>query len=467
MVIQPIIFRDDSLAHGIETAGSALGNALGERAQERRLRDKYATDATTLQQILSKASANPSFQEVQQLQLEAYKAGISPELIKNTVDMYTPYLTENVKNQGSRELLARYGIRGAGAEDPEQRQQMTQRDDYAPEGMYSQQAQGQGQEQPDVSPITTVKKGQAFANQPIDKQRSAIQGQGQGQGLREGETPFSNLSQSDLFGLSLSRDPAIKNAVDTEIKLRQQTQSRFEADRDYHAKRLVDTEKKIGGIRESLPKKKYALKLSRDANDSGELSAFSLNNLAERLNLPELRTAKGAQLVTASKEQFLSNMSRVSAKGQTQFYEQRLLDMLPKIGQSKEANETVQNILEGELEMDEAYIKTYSQLEKEDMERYGYVKSDIQNRTDELLGDTNDKIFNKVSYRLREIEEREKGVGWLRGQALKKVKKGTYLTPEMAKIFSERYGGDVVKGIENAEKLGYQLPTEEESALWQ
>ncbi len=81
MAVQPIIFRDDSLARGIETAGSALGAALGERAKESRERERYQKDATTLQQIISKASANPSLQEVQQLQLEAFQAGVSPALI--------------------------------------------------------------------------------------------------------------------------------------------------------------------------------------------------------------------------------------------------------------------------------------------------------------------------------------------------------------------------------------------------
>lgn len=461
-MVSPIIFKNDSLARGIETAGSALGSALGERAQESRERERYKKDATTLQQILSKASANPSLQEVQQIQLEALQAGVSPVLIKSMIDMYTPYLTENVKSQGTDNLLNRLGIRGSGGkeQDTSQRQQFTQLDEYEPEGMYAQRQQSPGLEQPkEASPITTVKKAQAFAKAPVEKQKEFIRGQG--------ETALSNMSDSNLLELSMSRDPALKNAVDTELKIRSQTASKFESDRDYHAKRLVDTEKKVAGMRASLPKKKYALKLSREANDSGEIGALSLNNLAERLGLPELRSAKGAQLVTASKEQFLSNMSRVSAKGQTQFYEQRLLDMLPKIGQSQEANDTVQNILEGELEMDDLYLKTYSQLEQEDMDRYGYVRSDIENRVDKILEEPNEKIFNKTSYKLREVLEREKGTEWLRGNVLKKVPKGTYLTPEMAKIFSEKYGGDIVKGIENAEKLGYQTPTEEENNLWQ
>ena len=141
--------------------------------------------------------------------------------------------------------------------------------------------------------------------------------------------------------------------------------------------------------------------------------------------------------------------------------------MFPQIGQSMEANETIDAMLQGELEMDEAYLRAYNELAKQDEDNFGYKRNDLDQRTHEIVDDLYDDIMKKTSYKMREIYEREKGISWMKENVMKKVPNGTPLTPQMAKVLSNKYGGNYAQAIENAKRLGYQIPTKEEFAQWQ
>jgi hypothetical protein len=185
------------------------------------------------------------------------------------------------------------------------------------------------------------------------------------------------------------------------------------------------------------------------------------------LGIRELQTAQGAKLVTAGKEFLIGNLSKVSAKAQNQWLEQRFNSMFPEIGKSQTANETIDAMLNAEIKMNEAWLSNYDRLEKEDMEKEGFVRRDISQRAHAASQSQYDQIMNETSYKTRQIYEQEKGVKWLQQNVLKKVPKGTFLTPLSAKIMKDHFGGDVQKAIENAKKLGYKIPTKEEATEWQ
>lgn len=433
----PIVVRYDGLGRGIEQAGSAIAGALQQRAE----RERYKRGGTILQELINETK-DMSPQNMQALVNKAIEKDVPLDLINTTYKMYEPYIKYQAQAQAAEQYLN-------GDNLPSQDNSVLRGALMEQQGIPPFLSQAQRQQQGlDSSPITIVKEAKA---KPISI-----------------STPedLDKLSNRDL--LKLSQSPFEHHVISAKFALdqRKMAAKNIAADRAYHAKKLESTEKKVEGLRESLPKKEFALQLAKDAIASGEIGVFSLNNLAQRLGLPELRTAKGLQLITSSKEQFLSNMSRVSAKGQNQFFEQRLLDMLPKIGQSKEANDTVQTIMEGELEMDKEYLKTYSQLEQEDIEKYGYPKSSLPNRVQKIVDAKYQEIFSKTGYKLREIYEREKGYEELRKISMKPVPKGTYLTPEMAQIIAKNYNGNIKKATENAIKLGYKLPSQEEITLW-
>lgn len=92
MAVQPIIFRDDSLARGIETAGSALGAALGQRAQESRERDKFRKTNTILQQEMEKLPKNPTGIEISKFYSNlASRDDVDPTYLNQSFQTLMPF----------------------------------------------------------------------------------------------------------------------------------------------------------------------------------------------------------------------------------------------------------------------------------------------------------------------------------------------------------------------------------------
>jgi len=271
---------------------------------------------------------------------------------------------------------------------------------------------------------------------------------------------------SDEQLVKLTMLPKYKDVANAELKRREIERKTFESDRKFHSEGSKKGEERAFALRESLPKKQSALNLARDSVQSGEVGPFSLANLAERTGIPEFQTAKGSQLVTAAKENLLSNMARVSAKAQNIWFEQRLNSMFPKIGQTIEANEAAGIMLQGELDMDNNWLEEYNRISKEDMDRYGYVRRDAEQRATELADRKNQEVMNKTSYQLRRNFEDEKGARWMQDNAKKSVVQGTPLTPEMFVVMLKETGGDKAKAIANAKKRGYKIHTQEEIREW-
>jgi hypothetical protein len=237
----------------------------------------------------------------------------------------------------------------------------------------------------------------------------------------------------------------------------------FESERGYHTGFSKTAEENVAKLRESIPRKEMALSLARNAIEAGDLSFFSKDKLADITGIDAFRTAKGAQLITASKENLLSNMSRTSARAQNLWFEQRLNSMFPKIGQSDEANLTIQEMLDGELAMDKLYQTEFDRMARKDEEQLGYVRKDIDRRVREEVKPLEKQIFSRTMFRLRELEEQEQGLEKIQKQVGKNVLKGTPLTLAMAKLYKNKFGKDA-QAV--ARKNGYHIPTLEEYKLY-
>jgi len=237
-----------------------------------------------------------------------------------------------------------------------------------------------------------------------------------------------------------------------------------EAEKKFHSEYSKEPVKEANQFRATLPKKEMALDFARNAIESENLSYFSPDKLADATGIDLFRTSKGAQLITAGKENLLSNMSRVSARSQNLWFEQRLNSMFAKIGQSKEANLTVLEMLEGEVELDKAYLKEFDRLSEEDTQRYGVERKDIAKRAQDAIKPLGKEILKRTSYRMKEIEENEKGLSSLKAQVGKNVIKGTPLTLSMAKLYKDKFGKN---GLEVAKKNGYYIPSLEEFKIFQ
>lgn len=286
------------------------------------------------------------------------------------------------------------------------------------------------------------------------------------QSLESQIIPDEKIAQLATVNPSVANQLQARNEqIRKQIERKQDVaRSRFEAERKYHTQYSKPQEEEFNKLAQSTEKKEVALEFARNAVETGNLSSLSPDKLADATGFDIFRTAKGAQLITAAKENLLSNMSRVSAKGQNLWFEQRLNSMFPKIGQSKEANLTTQEMLEAETAMDKAEISAFERLAAQDERDVGYVKKDIGSRVREEVKSVKKQIFDRAKHRMRVIEEEEMGLKKLKRKVGQAVLKGTPLTISMARLYKDKFGE---KSKEMAIKNGYSIPTIEDLRMYE
>lgn len=415
------------LSRGIRGATSALQSALEtignrkfaqeqkqeERDYQRSIEDakrmRAAEGGNVLQGLLSQLGPNASIQDVQGVMAEAIKQGVDPSIVQNFAQQYAPIIKEQARTQGAQSFLQNVlGQQGAPQEA------------FAEQGEIS-TPQGTIYEQIDGIP--------------------------------------SGITQEKIDALISSPYPELQALGKQYETRRQESRKNFVEDRNFHAKGLAKTEENIEKLRETLPRRERVLNLARNAIESGEIGAFSQNRIADLIGGPigdALRTKSGAQFGLAAKENLVTNLGEISARGVNMFMEKRLLDAFSKVGQSEAANLAVQDFFEAENDIEKAYLKEYDRLAAEDEKRYGYKRNDLAKRAREASKDEQQKIFNRSTVRQRQLQEKEKGIPWMYKQANKKVEKGTPLTPEMFRIFIEKVG-DPEKALVRAKQLGYKV----------
>lgn len=252
--------------------------------------------------------------------------------------------------------------------------------------------------------------------------------------------------------------------IKTAQRNKEQERKQFESDRSYNESKSSDFQKTVSGLRQSIPRKENAQILARQAVESGDLGAFSKDNLANILGRPELRTASGATLNLAIKENLLSNLSRVTARGTNKWLEQVMIGAFPQTGQSLEANLTAQEAIEAELALDKAEVEIFDRLSKEDIQKQGYIGGDIEQRVFQEIQPIENEIRDRTSYRTRILYEQQKDKGQLKDLANKKPPTGTPLTPKMFHVFFDNAmrtekDPDIakIKATERAKQLGYVI----------
>lgn len=291
-----------------------------------------------------------------------------------------------------------------------------------------------------------------------------------------GQNPQKDFDASKLtdenIAIATSMDPnlgrALAHAKDVALRENRENEQnknkQFESDRAYHTQFSKPIEEKATALRGLLPKQEMAIDYARNAIESGEVGAFSINHLADIFGADSLRNAKGAQLILASKEQLIPNLGRISAKAQNIFMEKRIASMIPQIGLKDEANLTMQEMIEGEAAIDRAYLSELDRLAEQDMKEYGFTRKDIDKRARANATAKEKEIVKRTSYRMKEIEENSKGLSKVKKEVGENVSKGTPLTLAMAKLYQDKFGDNALKV---AEKNGYYIPTKEEFMMFE
>mgnify|MGYP001071289250 CR=1 FL=1 len=414
-----MLIQDDSLSKGIEAAGSALGKALQKSAEARQKTNQKREATSAINTAFAGLGPNSSMSDIQRAYTQALNTpNADPQQVTEFFKAMSPLYRESLKQQDSAGIID---------------------DIFGPQPQFTpQDGIGPVSQQDGVSPT----------------------------GQQQPQT-ISTMPEGSLVRLSAHPNERIRNVAEMELKRRDVARRRFETDRDYHTKETKDVTERASKIRNSLGQKKFALSMSRAAQEDGKIGAFSLDNLAKRLDMPELMTAKGAQLTIAAKENLLQNIARLSGKGQNQWIEKSMSEMFPMIGRSEASNETIQTMLESEVDLDQAFLDAYDELASQDKQRLGYIDSATFNdRLQAKLQPIEQDIINKAAYKTREIYERQQGPQWVEKHAFTKVEKGTPLTMQAAKRFVDKYEGDMEKALKNAEKLGYRVPTRQEVQRW-
>lgn len=454
---QPIVINDNSLAEGIRTAGGALAQALAQSGVEEKKKLNYRKSASVLDDILSKMPENPTAIDIQKAVFSAGKnPDMDPEYLNQAFGTLMPLYTQKMQAAENQKLMQSLGIgpqQTAPMQNPPSNEDLRS-DAMQMQGMAPFLSQEQRQEQGVPMDFLSVNRPQA---QPQQQQGTQVQ-------------PSNNLAKlndDQLMAMKLTGNPTLSKAVDFEKDRRKDAQAAFVEDRKYYTDINKEGEKHYAGLKETMSKKRLALNTAIGAVRSRKVNALSMANLAERTGFKELMSPEGALLIAASKENLIANMSRVSARAQNQWLEQRINSIFPQIGHSQAANEELIALLEGELALDQAYVDAYANIKAQDIEKYGYPRGDIRDRAYEAIKDQEADIYNRTAYKTRQIYEADKGPEWLKRHANEKVPQGTYLTPEMNEILVKQAGGDHEKAAKNAQRLGYEAISPEDIKRWQ
>ena len=242
----------------------------------------------------------------------------------------------------------------------------------------------------------------------------------------------------------------------------EQKQKKFDTEREYHKAGAEEARKEYTQIQENLAKVDLSIKMAEDAIESGDVGALSPSNIGERLGIHEFQTLAGAQLAGAGKENLFGNLSKVAAKGQNVYVEQRISSFFPEVGKSREANLEFLVFKKAEKETLQNYSKQYERIEQEDMKEYGFVRNNISARAWNAAEADNNIVLDRASYRSRVLYEQEKGREWVDKNATKQVKNKTPLTPYALDAIMRTKKLDLEGAQKEALRLGYKLPSKED-----
>jgi hypothetical protein len=430
----PIFYQgDQGLLQGILGAGQSIGQGLQQRyanqfqqqqqqaalRQQQEVERQRQAQAMKAQELFGNLPQNFSLSDLTSRIAQGQQAGLTPEMTKPYMDLYQQNLKGREKANESIAFLNRLA--------------------------------------PGLVPDEQISM-------------ESISGpQGAEIAVQEKTGPQGGISQLDdetLQKLTLSGNPGLTKFAELELNRRKGQKEEFFKEREYHTKQNKKGDEEAFNIERSLPEMELTLKQLESVIESGDIGQFTMANLAERLNIPELTSASGAQAKTLVKNFLIESMGAVGGKGQTQFLEKLLLDSLPKIGQSKEANTAVVEVLRAPLEMKRNFIEERNRIADEDRAKYGYVREGLDSRAIRAAQPRNEEVKEKVGYRVASNRDASIGIEKLKKNWNTKVDPGTYATPTMIRVFIDTFKGDMPKAIENMKKLGYKIPTKEQVKKW-
>lgn len=263
----------------------------------------------------------------------------------------------------------------------------------------------------------------------------------------------SGLSDQQLGQLLPMLNPQEQKMV-LDVRQRQQKMQMGERSERRKSEEQISTPYilKIQEESRTIPIKKNALSLSRDAIENGDVNTIK-QWIVDVTNAEPLRSASAATFKTAGKEYFLSNVARAGTRP-NQWIEQQISDMMAKIGRSKEANLNVNDTLKSELNIQEEEIRLANDLSQKYRDELGYVPANISAIVSEQLKPYAQRQLDILGYKFRQNYETDHPNELRR---LSKVPQGTPLTLEKLDVLLEKANGDLDKAVKMANQAGYTI----------
>lgn len=230
---------------------------------------------------------------------------------------------------------------------------------------------------------------------------------------------------------------------------------------------------KVDQIREGIPRKELSLRQIDEAIKSRGNLDFLGDTLADITGREALRSAKGAQLLSATKEFFLSDLGSIPGLRANQFLEKALSSALTDPARKQEANEMVAAGMRSNLMLDKVKAELTSRLEDHYRQTLGYVPASISKDVNKALTPYAQEIQDNWANEVQHITERHnpqiekfmkvsndpaRRKAAAKNVKLKKAIPGAVLDETMGMILLEKYNDDEAKALEAARKLGYKIP---------
>lgn len=191
-----------------------------------------------------------------------------------------------------------------------------------------------------------------------------------------------------------------------------------------------------------------SLALMEQAIVGKDLSFFSPDSLAELTGVEALRSPEGALFKTAAKDFFLGSLKESGARP-NQFLEKQIVEMLPKIGRSTEANLTVSRAFKNEIDLKKERIRLTRDL-----------LADPNNKARDIGKMVSKSMNSYANNKQKEVYNDMKAISAIANKSnvdLKKVESGTEISKYVVQSLLLKNKNDPKKAEQEAKNLGYKF----------
>lgn len=275
--------------------------------------------------------------------------------------------------------------------------------------------------------------------------------------------PSTRYTPQQLQRLAIKypdRAKAIQQQYDSEDKLELERQKLSQKDRDYALTSNKNFTEKISTTRDNLVRKQGALTSLGEANTSGGIG-FNLRNTLARYFGNEYWLNPNVALYNTATKALLVGERGNSARS-NKLVDAAIKDSLGSDRESQKSRYIIQAGWQGSANKDRELLRVYDELSKQDRDKYGYIRPDIEDRVYERLGNFFDEEDDRTVEKINQIK---KGYGFYYSrdfsapEAYLNAPRGTPLTQEAMDYYLDRNNNNWLAAEREAYENGYRGAT--------